>query len=235
MHKRTHHAEPTWLSFLLGALLLTHFIIVCAIKSAQGIPGDVLWMSHIALAFAGGGLLLGSRVFLGAALTAVAVPHSLWLYDFFASIITGDNPLRITHYLHGADVLTWMSTAHHFYLLPLLGFIVLRSTRYQFASLALASLLIIVATALSRAFLPQSLNVNFAFATLPGVDLAPLHWLNGRPAGEYLLVQLAWQILVFMAPTALALRWLTRNRPVQSPPNRRGSWNMPSLTAPATH
>ncbi len=209
--KRTRHIEPTWLSFLLGALLLTHFVIVCAIKSAQGIPGDVLWMSHVALAFAGAGLLLGSRLFTGAALTAIAVSHSLWLIDFFAALFTGNNPLQITHYLHGSDKLTWIATAHHLYLLPLLIVIVLRSARYQFASLGLAAALIVATTLLSCAALPEALNVNFAFATLPGVDIAPLRWLHSLPTAGYLAVQLGWQIIVFMAPVALVLRFLTRN------------------------
>jgi hypothetical protein len=211
--QRTPTVESTWISFALGALLMTHFVIVCAIKSAQGIPGDVLWMSHVALAFAGGGLLLGSRLFTGAALTAVAIPHMLWLIDFVTAQFVGSHPLRITHYLHGADTLTWIATAHHFYLLPLLSVIVLCGTRYRFASLNMAALLTIGFTLLSRAVLPPSLNVNFAFTTLPGLDIAPLRWLHSLPAAGYLAVQIAGQIVVLILPAALLLRFLTRHAP----------------------
>lgn len=210
-------SKRRWIEFALGSLLMTHFVVVCAVKSSQSIPGDMLWMSHVSLAFAGAGLLLGSALFVHTALTAVAIPHLLWLIDFTAAAVTGEHPLRITHYLHDADAATWIATAHHFYLLPLLIIVVLRSGRYHFDAFGLAALLVILSTVISRSALPPSLNVNFAFRILPGVDVAPLHWVNGLPPGQYLIVQLAGQIGLMLLPTALLLRLLTRHAlPVDS-------------------
>ena len=110
----------------IGALVSLHFAIVCGIKLQKGIGGDVCWMSHLSLAFTGAGLILRSPPLLSAALIGVLVPHSVWLLDCFGWILFGSFPLGVTAYLESADARTWIATAHHFYLIPLLLFVVLR-------------------------------------------------------------------------------------------------------------
>lgn len=215
-HSNIAHHETTWRHIAVGSLLLIHFAIVCAIKTSQGFQADVFWMSHVALALAGAGFLLNSRLFIGAALTSVGVSHLLWLFDFCIAQCTGSNPMLITQYLHGADMHTWIATTHHFYLLPLLLLALRHFGKYKLDCFWLAVALTVVATVLSRAMLPESRNVNWAFAIMPGSSLRVLHWANAQPAAFYLCIVLAWQIIIHLLPTAVLLRLATRNWPEEA-------------------
>jgi len=219
-------AAQQWTCRAIGALLLLHFAAVCIVKTAQLIPADVWWMSHIALALAGIGLLLASRLLIGAALTAVALPHVVWLLDFLVAQMTGVPLLGITQYLDDAGWQTWLATAHHFYLVPLLLLIACRH-RYRWESLLLAIVLAVIATLISRAALPEARNVNWAFATMPDANVAVLEHLNRLPAASYLAILLIGQVLFIMLPTALLLRRLTRNR--------ESSFRNAQQTSPAAH
>jgi len=75
----------------------------------------------------------------------------------------------------------------------------------------LAIVLIVIATLISRAWLPAGRNVNWAFATMPDANVTVLEHLNRLPAASYLAILLIGQLLFMMLPTALLMRRLTRN------------------------
>lgn len=210
------HNESSWPFFALGSFLLLHFVIICAIKTSQGYHADIFWMSHVALALAGAGFLLNSRLLIGAALTSIAYSHLLWLFDFCVAQFTHAHPLWITQYLDAADSATWVATLHHFYLLPLLLLVIRRVGVYRLDSFVLAVILTIATTLVSRALLPEARNVNWAFAIMPRANWGILQAVNALPAAAFLVALLLWQTFVMLLPAALLLRWGTRRYAVAS-------------------
>jgi len=201
----------------IGGAVLIHFFLVCAIKLYQGIGADVCWMSHVALALTAAGLLAPSPLYVSAALVAVLIPHSFWLFDWAGGFLFGAFPLGITRYLEGADLATWAGTAHHFYLIPLLVGVTLRTR--TFAREAFPFLLILFASLsiVSRFGLPEGRNVNSAFALIPMVDWRAVHTINALPTLPFLLFLNVWMGLVMMLPTHLAF---SRLFPARSTPER---------------
>jgi len=109
----------------IGAALLVHFAVVCAVKAAKGCPEEILWMSHVGLLLAGLGLVGRSTLLVCTALLCILLLHGLWVFDCVAWWMGGSFPLSITSYLEEADAWVWLGTAHHFYLAPLLVVLVL--------------------------------------------------------------------------------------------------------------
>jgi len=64
-----------------GAMLLRHLSLVCAVKVATDRHEQMWWMSHVALALAGMGLVLRSHIMVGLSLTCTLLPHAVWLAD----------------------------------------------------------------------------------------------------------------------------------------------------------
>jgi hypothetical protein len=154
---------------MLGGLLLIHFVIVCAIKTARGVPDEILWMSHIGLLLAGIGLVFRNATLLAATTIAIFVLHALWLGDCVAWLVTGHFPLGISTYLRDADAWVWLATAHHFYLIGLLPWCVTGRALGRPEALLLAVALYLSLTVASRAFTDPGLNVNFAFGARIGL------------------------------------------------------------------
>lgn len=197
----------------LGALVSLHFLLVCAIKMQKGIGEDVCWLSHVALALTGAGLLTGSARFLSAALIGVLIPHSVWLFDCLGGLLFGRFPLGITAYLDGADAWTWVATAHHFYLIPVLSIVLARSRCFSSEGLPLVLALFAVLSLASRFVLAEARNVNSAFAMVPSVDLPIVHWVNDLSTLPFLVFLNAWMGLVMMWPATLLLkRWSPQDR-----------------------
>ena len=191
---------------MLGGLMLGHFAVVCAIKLATGVAGEILWMSHVGLLLAGTGLVLGRPLLVATALIDILMLHGLWLADCATWWTTGVFPLGITRYLGDATWSTWVATAHHFYLAPLLLVIVrrraVRAPDTYLAALA-ASLIL---TAASRAAVRPALNVNYAFGVNITLPVALVEWGNAQPGAVYLLVLNAVIAVFFITPAYLLLR-----------------------------
>ncbi|GMU22956.1 MAG: hypothetical protein AMXMBFR13_30400 [Phycisphaerae bacterium] len=194
----------------IGAALLCHFAGLCTIKLAFGITHEIWWMSHLALLLGGAGLLLRSVPVVATALTAILMPHIIWLVDCVGWLASGEFPLGMTCYLANANIWTWIGTMHHFYLGPLLAWAVLRHGQYPARALANAVIIYLYLVIGCRALLSPAANVNFSYG-LPGqFDWPAVHWVNRLPGAVYLLVVTAFMSLAMFLPTALTLRWCCR-------------------------
>lgn len=191
-----------------GLVMLTHAALLCALKVSLSVPGEMFWISHVALAIGGLGLVLGSRDLVGVAFVAVAGLHTLWLVDLAAGLATGRFPLGMTAYVLTADWKVLLGTSHHFYLAPMLGWRAAKRGGYSRGAFAGAAGLLIFLTGVSRAVMPPSLNVNFAHAVLPESESPLFVWFNALPWWAYLCIHAAVYMGVFLAPGAVLLRVL---------------------------
>lgn len=190
----------------LGLILLADFAIVGAIKISFGVAGEILWLSHMGLLIAGIGLLSRSPFLTCTSLISIFAVHSLWLVDCLVWLVTGDFVLGVTDYLEDADLGTWVATAHHFYLIPLLVVVVLCGRQCPKGSLPGAAAVYLTLSLISRGFLEPGDNVNFAFRVATGLNWPLLRWVNELPGPLYLLTVNAFVSAVFFLPTYAALR-----------------------------
>jgi hypothetical protein len=207
---------------ILGVLCLLQFALVCVIKTRTGLAPEILWLSHVSLLLAGGGLLLPSARLLDLALVAIFSLHSVWLLDFACGFALGVFPLAVTRYLQGGDPATWVATIHHFYLMPVLCWNFLRRARTHaprgscLESWLAATAFYLWLSCTSRWLGPPALNVNFAYGVLTAIGHPFLAWANGLPAQPYLLGLNAFVSLVFFLPPA-CLASLLRSRSSRVP------------------
>lgn len=187
---------------LFGVILAGQCALTCTLKLAQGKPVELAWLCHVTLLLAAVGLLLNRRLLVHTALIAVLGPHTLWLMDLFVSLLIGYSPFGITGYLDGEPWWVWLSTAHHFYLMPMLIWIVMRDRVRPRGALWLASALYLYLTLLSHAFLPASDNVNYAHGLFGAVNFGLLNHINRLPGTAYLLLLNIGTTAVFFAPAA---------------------------------
>lgn len=197
----------------IGVALLLHFAVVCAIKFYSGQSEEVWWMSHIGLLLAGVGLVARSALLVETALIAILIPHGLWLFDCLTWMVFGTFPIGVTHYLVEANVWTWIATAHHFYLVPLLVLIVLRHGVCQVVALTAAIAVYLFLTVISRAALSPANNVNWAYGVRTGLDHPLVDAINRVGGSAYLLGLNAFVVLTMFVPTALLIRHYARRLP----------------------
>ena len=204
------HAETNVRFFRwAGAVLLVQYVLMVAIKIATGLTQEIAWMSHVALLMAAVGLLLRIELLIAAAFVATGVLHTLWLGDCAAWMAAGRFPLGVTNYLAHADVWVWLSTLHHFYLLPVLLWATRRLDRWPGEALLLAVALQLVLTIASHAFLDRHLNVNYAFGVLTAIDHPLVHIANRLPGTLYLLALVSFEtVFMFMPADMLGRRWV---------------------------
>lgn len=200
----------------IGLLLLFHFTLVGIIKLTGGEGEELWWLSHIALALAGVGLLADSRLLIATALTSVLGLQAIWIVDCAIGLTTGSFPLGVTTYIQHADVLDWIATAHHFYLAPLLLTLVIRARRYPDAAVALTVGLFAVLTLVSRMWLDPGENINAAYALLPGVDEWLFRQINALPGPAYLFTLNVLACGVMFFPAAMLLRRMTGQSKVET-------------------
>ncbi len=221
----THQAETTRdgartsrrYGQILGALLLAHFATLCAIKLNKGLNEEILWVSHLSLALTGVGLWIRSTNLIGASFTLILFLHALWLVDCFCGLVLGRFPLGITDYLVTADAWTWIGTAHHFYLAPLLLAAVARSRVYSIQSIVLAIVLFGIVSVVSRVALPEASNINSAFRLLPRLDNPAIRQFDALPAASYLaLLNLVAFGVFFLPAVAVGLLLARRRTPTVS-------------------
>ncbi|MCP4249758.1 MAG: hypothetical protein GY778_22170 [bacterium] len=211
----------------IGLFLLADFAVVCGIKIALGISGEILWMSHMALLLAGLGLAFRSTLAVTTALTAALVLHGIWLFDWACWQISGGFPLGVTNYLADATPWVWIATAHHFYLTPLLVLFIIRHRQYPREALLAAIALFLALTSISRGWLSPTDNINFAFGLSVDLDHPFVHWANRVPGPVYMLGLNLFVALVMLGPTALLLARLTRP-PSPSPGKARNPRTAPT-------
>lgn len=194
---------------IVGAALLFHFTATCIIKFDKGLGDDILWMSHMALLFAGLGLVLQRPWLVAAALTGILFTHALWLFDLLAWVCGFGFPLNITHYMESAPLSTWISTGHHLYLLPLLLWIVLRDGRYPAMALPATLMIFALLTLVSWWFTDPARNVNRVHGIVPDFGFPPFLWANQREGFAFLLVLNALCAVILFIPMAALLHILT--------------------------
>lgn len=202
----------------VGAVMLVHTALLAWLKIERGLEGEMLWISHVALAVGGAGVMIGSARLVATAFLSVAGLHALWLFDFFAGQIRGDCPLGLTTYVMQSDWATRLGTSHHLYLTPALGWwlwrrggasdLVADVVRPGLSAAALFALLVTV----SRAALPASMNVNFAFGVMPDSSHAAFAWYRGLATWEYVPMHTMFYTIGFIAPVAAAWGLVTRMR-----------------------
>ena len=223
-------ALPVAVTAALGAAMLAHVGFLVAIKLGQGLNHELWWLSHIGLAVAAGGLLLRSHALRNAALIALLWPHGIWLFDSAIGLLTQRFPLGLTGYLATADATTWIATAHHFYLLPVLVLLFARERRFSWDSLVIAAALLIVLTVSSRAALPATMNINMSHRLLANVEAPLIRWTDTLSGSAYLALINTWVILLFFLPAAMVLhRWSGRS--VDTPAEGTASPSHPAPSA----
>jgi hypothetical protein len=208
----------------IGAALLVHFVVVCAVKISSGRGEEILWMSHVGLLMAGLGLVSRSVLMATTALTCVLVLHGLWLLDCLCWWTFGVFPLGATNYLVHADAWDWVATAHHFYLAPLLVVIVLRHRQWPDETLLGATAAYLFLSAISRAVTTPAANINYAFGVLTALDHPLVDLANRLPGSLYMLGLNAFVCaLVFGPPALVGQRWARRIRSRQSTQSRHAT------------
>lgn len=220
----------------IGMVLMVHYVLVCSIKLHQDKSGDIWWLCHATLALAAAGFLLRARTLIAMAFIGVLVPHMLWLGDALLGSFSGLGCAGVHAYLVQADALTWLSTCHHLYLIPLLWIALSRmpdraDLQPLHALLGMTGLFVVISV-VSRVALPQASNINFAHALFPASEQPLLRAINALPAAVYLLVLNCLVIGLLFVPTSLVLSRFTKGqaaeRSVQSSPSPSSS---PSLSA----
>lgn len=198
-------ASP-WAATIAGTLLVVHFLIVVIVKLSQSVGEEVLWTSHVALLIAGIGLVRRDRLLVGTAFAVVLPLHAVWLGDAAGLWLSGRSPLGITHYLATADGPTWLATAHHFYLTPLLWCLTARWDLWDPRAPFAAAGIMLQLTVVARALLPAGRNINYSYQVLPAADLGLLESINGLPVPAYLLILNLGTAALIVAGYALARR-----------------------------
>lgn len=197
-------------------MLLANCAVVVTIKCAQGRTPELLWLSHLTLALTALSLLTGRARLARIALTAIAVPHLLWLGDAAWLFVAGRSPLHITAYLANATPADWAATAHHFYLLPLLGLILYRRGGWDRCDALGAWALISIAFALGRALSSPAENVNYAHGLLGTIRNPALDWLNTAPPIAYAIGYLAITAIFVVLPGSV-IAYMTTRRNANNP------------------
>lgn len=200
---------------IMGTLLLFQFVVMVIIKLATGLEQEIAWISHVTLLTAGFGLLLKVDLLVASSFVAIAVLHALWLADCFAWLATGSFPLGVTNYLEIADFWVWLSTVHHFFLLPILMIAVRRLQGWPAESLLLTVAIYLLLIVFSRGFLDRQLNVNYAFGVLTAIDHPLVHLANRLPGSIYLLGVVSFVTAFIFTPADMVGRRLVAapNRP----------------------
>ncbi|MEL7472237.1 MAG: type II secretion system protein [Planctomycetota bacterium] len=210
----------------VGVVMLAHVVGLAALKLARGLEGEMLWISHVALALGGLALIVRSTRLAAMAFVGVAALHTLWLLDAAMGVATGRFPLGLTAYLLEADAWTLLGTSHHLYLTPMLA-VWLRGRRVEPGRAAFHAAALFALLALAcRLLLPAHLNVDFAHALLPQADSAVLAWVNALAAPAFLAVLTLGAATLFFLPGALVLARLGHVAPrqrVRRAPIRRAS------------
>jgi MSHA pilin protein MshA len=194
-----------------GLALASHWCAIAWHKWSLGVEGQLLWMSHAALALGAAGLLLGSAPIIGSSFVAIAGLHALWMFDALAWLLTGTFPLGITSFIADMDAAAAFGTSHHVYLAPLMGAWLWSHRAAPKESLPAAIIFFAALALASRFALPPDMNINWCRAAWKGSDSMFWQWVNHQSPALYLLMLVATVFGVFMAPAALLMRAMARS------------------------
>lgn len=197
-----------------GLLMLLHFAYAAWVKHQTGMTAELMWWSYVSLALGSLGLMVRSVSLLAVVFAGLLVPHGIWLIDAISGMTTGTYPLRTAGYLAHATTAQWIATAHHFYMLPVIGLLMPLLARRVHPqrlptgkSLVISCMAIMIGlTVVSRIMLPPVLNVNFAFAVFPRMDEPMVHAINSLAMVPYLFVlNLLWLAMVVVPGRMITL------------------------------
>lgn len=191
-------------------MLAAHVALLISLKLARGQEAELLWISHVSLAIAAAGFLLRSTRLLALAFVSIAALHVTWMFDGIVGMTTGSFPVGMAMYLPHTDAWTWIATSHHAYLTPLLACFLWRRDVNVMGTFCASFFLFAYLAIISRFFLDPALNVNRSHEIFIGWDHPFAHNSNALPASKYLPGLAATVAALFLAPSALALRALTR-------------------------
>lgn len=193
-----------------AGILLLHVALLVALKSARGIEGELLWISHVSLAIAAAGFLLRSAQLLAIAFVAIAALHTTWMIDFVVGMTTGSFPVGMADYLPTADAWTWLATSHHAYLTPLLAVMLWKRDVPIMRTFVLVVLLYTYLVIVSRLLIEPGFNVNRAHHVFLQWDHHFARNTNALPTAQFIPGLIAVVSTCFFAPSAFALRMLAR-------------------------
>ncbi len=193
----------------IGWAVLAHWLAVVTIKCMQGRAGEIVWLSHLALALTGLSLVIRWAGLARAVMIAIAVPHLIWLADALGLLVGGRSPMLITSYLSAATAADWVATAHHFYLLPLLWCRVGRGGRLAWREALGAWLLIASAVAAGRWAAGPGDNINYGYR-VGNANVSRLEALHTMPAPAYTAGLLTLAALVVVLPGSAIVYAVTR-------------------------
>ncbi len=193
-----------------AVLLLAHLALLIILKSSRGIEGELLWISHVSLAITAAGFLLRSTQLLAIAFVAIAALHTTWMFDFIVGMTTGSFPVGMAMYLPRADAWTWLATSHHAYLTPLLALALWGRSVPVMRTFVAAVLLFTYLAIVSRLVIDPVYNVNRAHHVFLQWDHHFARNANALPAIRFLPGLIAVVATLFFAPSAIALRLVTR-------------------------
>jgi len=197
-------------SRLFGAILLAHFLFVCAVKVLHGTTWHLLWFCHISLAIAALGFLTQSKLLKATALTNVFVLHSLWIFDFTYGYATGNFPLAFTADARDVDLWNWLASLHHLYVLPLLLWSFWREREYPREAWLISATVFVVVMLASRSLLWPAQNVNYSYFIPESLHLYGMSTLNQLPDELYLLGVHGIVNLIAFFPATIVLTALSR-------------------------
>lgn len=193
---------------LVGVFLFLHFVLVCMIKYATDADCEIFWLCHVSLFIAALGFFFRLDYLISVALTQIFFFHILWYIDITSYLATGEYVLGIASYLQDADFLIWISTVHHFYLLPLLLLFVvrLRVSFHPLSSLAGATIVLGSLVVMSHVLFNSELNINYAYRIEMFPQSVLVHWINGHEGFVYIALGVSFISLGIYLPTIVILR-----------------------------
>ena len=177
-----------WLYPVAGSIMLAHFLFCLCRCVYNGVPEQVLWISHIATLIGAIAAFLRNRFLISVALVSCLGHHLFWLFDIFSWFITGSFPIGVTAYLQKATPGAWLQTSNHFFLAPALLVLALHQGQISKYAWVWASALFVSLIAVGLIFFSPESNINCAYHPWPGLErlVSCLPGLGSFSLGRYL-------------------------------------------------
>ena len=190
---------------IIGIILLIYSAILITIRVVEGTPYTLMWITHTGLFLAVIGFLLRSNFLLSSSLVGVIFYHALWVLDFLVEFVGGGKFLAMTAYLHEVSVPFFVFTLHHFWLSPLLIFVLYKKRKVdQYAWLGATGLLFVSAL---LSVLLTSYNVNCAHTLCPSLENTFLAGLAALSLPAYFFVGIVFNAIAIFLPINRVLRY----------------------------
>jgi hypothetical protein len=202
--KDSQSGEIRWPSRWLGAAIAAHLVWLIALQTAVGDSEQLLWLSYTCVAMVGIGLMARAQMCITAPLLICAIPHALWLLDLFIGMTTGVFPFHLATPLARGNLLSWISTSHHFFLLPILYIMIKRGAVPTVGSVMVATTVYIALLGASRPAGAAD-NINWSHRIFPAWDFVGFEYFSTLDAPFYLAAMtLLMSALVFFPTMRLS-------------------------------